>query len=1008
MHIKSQVKKSAQKEFDIAVSQAKVALRMSFGERMLRWLCFGKNEPLQPHTSRDRHSKTEVMEEQPSRVAKKQKVKRCRSAFTYFCMHEREHNKDITNLPSFASVVQTLSPKWREMGDEEKEPFVRLAIEDKKRYVNDLQGVSDKNLSKFARKLKRDPNKPKKPLSGYILFCKTFREEVKKITSSAPEVFKVLSQRWKALSEDERAQYNKSARAAMETYKRDLAKYESQRLVSQGEECLRQLEENIMAIKSENIDGHECSSPTNASSTFMDGYPDMKLNGHVMFTLHFLQSLSSEDMEKTSEEKGDMILSAWDSVPPEEKKQWDQKAAHARRKNTKAKRSFVEAQVKSVADGYRISLDRTSLSKTTESSKMDCEGEDLNAHENVCAICRVEGELLCCDGECLRSFHLSCLGLSDTPQGEFICDECTVGVPWCSICSTPSTNLMHCASKGCSKVFHKDCVSSFPHSSVQGNGSILCPNHECAQCENMESSMFPLVSCIRCPTSYHSCCIPAGVGPLEQELLVCPHHIDDHAHGNVSFCLVCGDGGDLFCCDSCPGAFHSDCIRSTIHLTGDPSTSDVWKCYDCVAGVKCINGDVVWLKLGNHRYWPALSVEDSSLPLAVQQRKPKGESLSFCVKFFGTGDYTWTSHMRVIKWSLNDEKGYFAKTGKQKPSFLQALKDAAVAYNTVKADREQLMVALRGRVDTKPPLFQRLRTNMYTIPRMRLDVAEECGCVEECDDNCLNKLLSVECDPKKCTTGDKCSNRRIQQRKYPKLVPFLTPNRGWGLKAGEDIAQGRFVIEYVGEVIGEEECKRRLAENEKNKNHSFYILSLCRGVYVDARLKANLARFINHSCDPNCSIQKWNVLGEIKVGIFAKMDIKKGTELTFDYQLDSLGSANKTVCHCGGDNCRGFIQKSSGGGKKLKNVVKDKSTTKKPKRAKKPKIAKGKKELKQVEVIESNDASDDVCAVCGLEGTLICCDFKDCPLVYHVGCLEGDRSAVDPMAVDVWHCPRHK
>eukprot|EP00056_Hartaetosiga_gracilis_P012049 m.187634 g.187634 ORF g.187634 m.187634 type:complete len:271 (+) comp13627_c0_seq3:2966-3778(+) len=124
--------------------------------------------------------------------------------------------------------------------------------------------------------------------------------------------------------------------------------------------------------------------------------------------------------------------------------------------------------------------------------------------------------------------------------------------------------------------------------------------------------------------------------------------------------------------------------------------------------------------------------------------------------------------------------------------------------------------------------------------------------------------------------------------------------------------------------------------------------------------------------------------------------------------LDSLGSANKTVCHCGGDNCRGFIQKSSGGGKKLKNVVKDKSTTKKPKRAKKPKIAKGKKELKQVEVIESNDASDDVCAVCGLEGTLICCDFKDCPLVYHVGCLEGDRSAVDPMAVDVWHCPRHK
>jgi hypothetical protein len=45
-----------------------------------------------------------------------------------------------------------------------------------------------------------------------------------------------------------------------------------------------------------------------------------------------------------------------------------------------------------------------------------------------------------------------------------------------------------------------------------------------------------------------------------------------------------------------------------------------------------------------------------------------------------------------------------------------------------------------------------------------------------------------------------------------------------------------------------------------------------------------MARFANHSCDPNCQTQKWNVNGEMRVGIFARRDIASGTEITFDYQ----------------------------------------------------------------------------------------------------------------------------
>jgi len=52
---------------------------------------------------------------------------------------------------------------------------------------------------------------------------------------------------------------------------------------------------------------------------------------------------------------------------------------------------------------------------------------------------------------------------------------------------------------------------------------------------------------------------------------------------------------------------------------------------------------------------------------------------------------------------------------------------------------------------------------------------------------------------------------------------------------------------------------------------------------IDPTYKGNMARFINHSCDPNCETQKWNVLGEIAVGIFAIKDIREGEELSFNY-----------------------------------------------------------------------------------------------------------------------------
>jgi len=131
----------------------------------------------------------------------------------------------------------------------------------------------------------------------------------------------------------------------------------------------------------------------------------------------------------------------------------------------------------------------------------------------------------------------------------------------------------------------------------------------------------------------------------------------------------------------------------------------------------------------------------------------------------------------------------------------------------------------------------------------------------------------------------------------------------------EDVFAGQFIIEYVGEVISNEECQRRMEKHQNDKK--FYYLTVDGQECIDARMKGNLARFINHSCNPNCVTQKWLVFGEIRVGLFADKDIKAGTELTFDYKFERFG-VKKQKCYCGEENCRGYL------GEKPKQIKKEK------------------------------------------------------------------------------------
>jgi hypothetical protein len=119
---------------------------------------------------------------------------------------------------------------------------------------------------------------------------------------------------------------------------------------------------------------------------------------------------------------------------------------------------------------------------------------------------------------------------------------------------------------------------------------------------------------------------------------------------------------------------------------------------------------------------------------------------------------------------------------------------------------------------------------------------------------------------------------------------------GTGGYARQDIPAGTRIIQYVGERISKEESTRRCeSENE-------YIFTIDDVWDLDGKVPRNPARFINHSCAPNCEAE-WD---EARIFINALQDIQQGEELTFNYNYD-LEEYQEHVCQCGTPACVGFI-----------------------------------------------------------------------------------------------------
>lgn len=135
-----------------------------------------------------------------------------------------------------------------------------------------------------------------------------------------------------------------------------------------------------------------------------------------------------------------------------------------------------------------------------------------------------------------------------------------------------------------------------------------------------------------------------------------------------------------------------------------------------------------------------------------------------------------------------------------------------------------------------------------------------------------------------------------------------SPVHGRGVFAARTIRKGETVIEYRGKRMTWDEACEQPASDESDPYHTF-LFSLDDGRVIDAAIGGNAARWINHSCAPNCETYEDD---RGRVYVAARRKIRPGEELSYDYRLEIEGKVGKRMrkayaCRCGARRCRGTM-----------------------------------------------------------------------------------------------------
>ncbi|KAM2024470.1 hypothetical protein ACFX1X_017492 [Malus domestica] len=153
---------------------------------------------------------------------------------------------------------------------------------------------------------------------------------------------------------------------------------------------------------------------------------------------------------------------------------------------------------------------------------------------------------------------------------------------------------------------------------------------------------------------------------------------------------------------------------------------------------------------------------------------------------------------------------------------------------------------------------------------------------------------------------------RYKQAKFWKhLVVYKSGIHALGLYTSRFISRGEMVVEYIGEIVGLRVADKRENEYQSGKKLQYksacYFFKIDKEHIIDATCKGGIARFVNHSCSPNCVAKVMSVRNEKKVVFFAERDIFPGEEITYDYHFNHEDEGKKIPCFCNSKNCRRYL-----------------------------------------------------------------------------------------------------
>ncbi|KAI1824638.1 hypothetical protein F4861DRAFT_247817 [Xylaria intraflava] len=173
-----------------------------------------------------------------------------------------------------------------------------------------------------------------------------------------------------------------------------------------------------------------------------------------------------------------------------------------------------------------------------------------------------------------------------------------------------------------------------------------------------------------------------------------------------------------------------------------------------------------------------------------------------------------------------------------------------------------------------------------------------------------NRRFVADLNDQKKTLGQDSDVLRFNQlKKRKKPVKFArSAIHNWGLYAMENINKDDMIIEYVGEQVRQQISEIRENRYLKSGIGSSYLFRIDDSTVIDATKKGGIARFINHSCMPNCTAKIIKVEGSKRIVIYALRDIAQNEELTYDYKFErEIGSLDRIPCLCGTAACKGFL-----------------------------------------------------------------------------------------------------